>query len=60
MIVALTRDFKVTAQARIARDPAYRLASLREAIECLLAGDLETGAAILRDYINATVDLRQR
>jgi hypothetical protein len=24
-------------------------------VECLLAGDLDTGKAILRDYINATI-----
>ncbi len=26
-----------------------------ERIECLLSGDLDTGKAILRDYINATI-----
>ncbi|MGH9445365.1 MAG: hypothetical protein ACRD3O_06540 [Terriglobia bacterium] len=25
--------------------------------ECLLAGDIQTGMAVLRDYINATVGL---
>jgi hypothetical protein len=51
----LTRDFKETVQARIARDPAYRRELLREGVECLLAGDLDTGKSILRDYINATI-----
>ena len=51
----LTRDFKETVQARIARDPAYRRELLREGVECLLSGDLDTGKAILRDYINATI-----
>lgn len=51
----LSRDFKATVQARITRDAAYRRAVLREGVECLLAGDLETGKAILRDYINATI-----
>jgi hypothetical protein len=51
----LTRDFKETVQARIARDAAYRKELLREGVECLLAGELETGKAILRDYINATM-----
>lgn len=51
----LTRDFKKTIQARIERDPAFRDELLREGIECLLSGDLETGKAILRDYINATI-----
>jgi DNA-binding phage protein len=53
--LALTRHFKQTVAARVDRDPAFREALLREAIEALLAGDVETGKAILRDYINATV-----
>jgi DNA-binding phage protein len=51
----LTREFKETVKARAQRDPAFRAALLTEAIELLLAGDLETGKAVLRDYINATV-----
>jgi DNA-binding phage protein len=51
----LTRDFKETVKARAQRDPAFREALLTEAAEQLLAGDLETGKAVLRDYINATV-----
>jgi hypothetical protein len=55
MTMPLTRDFKETIQARIHKDPAFRNELLREGIECLLSGDLETGKAILRDYINATI-----
>lgn len=51
----LTRAFKETVQARLASDPAYRRELLREGVECFLAGDLDTGKAILRDYINATL-----
>ena len=51
----LTRNFKETIQARIQKDPAFRNELLREGVECLLSGDLETGKAILRDYINATI-----
>jgi hypothetical protein len=51
----LTRDFKETIQARIESDPAFRDELLREGVECLLAGEMETGKAILRDYINATI-----
>jgi DNA-binding phage protein len=53
--MALTRDFKQTVRARAERDPAFRKALLTEAAEQFLAGDLETGKAVLRDYINATV-----
>jgi hypothetical protein len=53
--MALTRSFRQTVQARIEADPAFRAALLREGVETLLAGDVDTGKAILRDYINATV-----
>jgi DNA-binding phage protein len=53
--MALTREFKDTVKARAERDPAFREALLTEAIEQLLAGDVETGKAMLRDYINATI-----
>lgn len=53
--MALTRDFKETVKAHAERDPAFRKELLREAIECLLAGDVDTGKTVLRDYVNATV-----
>ena len=55
----LTRDFKETIQARIARDPAFREELLKEGVECLLSGDVDTGKAVLRDYINATIGFRE-
>jgi hypothetical protein len=51
----LTHDFKETIRARAQRDSAFRLALLRESVECILNGDLETGKLVLRDYVNATV-----
>ena len=51
----LTRDFKKTIQCRIESDPDFRDELLREGVECLLSGELDTGKAILRDYINATI-----
>ena len=53
--MTLTRGFKETIQRRVRKDAAFRRALLREGVECLLAGDLETGKTVLRDYINATV-----
>ena len=53
--MALTRDFKKTVQARAQRDPAFREGLLTEAVDCLLAGDIDTGKVVLRDYINATM-----
>jgi hypothetical protein len=51
----LTRDFKETVQARVQRDSAFRKTLLIEGIESFLSGDVETGKAVLRDCINATV-----
>ncbi len=51
----LTRDFKETIRARAGRDPKFRKELLREGIESMLAGDVDTAKTILRDYINATV-----
>jgi len=53
--MAPTRDFRGTVQARSDRDPAFRKALLLEGIENLLAGDVDTGKAMLLDYSNATV-----
>lgn len=50
-----TRDFKETVKARAAHDTAFRAALLSEAVELLLADDVATGRAVLRDYINATI-----
>jgi hypothetical protein len=53
------RNFKETIQARIERDPTFREELLKEGVECLLAGDIETGKAVLRDYINATIGFQE-
>src|SRR5450755_3504936 len=53
--MALTRDFKETVRARVQRDSAFRKALLVEGIEAFLSGDVDTGKAVLRDCINATV-----
>lgn len=53
--MALTKDFKQTVVARVQKDARYRRALLTEAVEIFLAGDVATGKAMLRDYINATI-----
>ena len=55
----LTRDFKETVQARALRDPDFREGLLKEGVECLLAGDVDAGKIILRDYINATIGFEE-
>lgn len=53
--MALTRDFRETVRARAQRDPSFRLALIEEAVESLIAGDLNGGRSILSNYINATI-----
>jgi DNA-binding phage protein len=50
----LTRSFNATVRERATRDPAFRAALFSEAVQTLLAGDLDTAKAALRAYINAT------
>lgn len=53
--MALTKDFKETLRHRAQTDAVFRAALLAEAIELLLSGDVDTGRALLRDFINATI-----
>jgi DNA-binding phage protein len=55
----LSREFAVTFQARVLADAKFREALLKEGIEAVLGGDVDTGKAILRDYIKATVGFEQ-
>ena len=57
--MALTRDFKETIQKRVQTDPVFREELLKEGVQCLVSGDMETGKTILRDYINATVGFEE-
>lgn len=57
--MALTRDFRETVLARARRDPAFREELLEEGVECLIAGDIDTGKIVLRDYINATIGFEE-
>ena len=53
--MTLTREFRTTLFDRARQDADFRRAILKEGIDTLLAGDVDTGKAILRDYINAAV-----
>lgn len=57
--MALTRDFKETVVARVQRDPKFQQALFTEAINAYLAGDTQTGKAVLRDLVNATVGFEE-
>lgn len=51
----LTHDVMEVFHGFTREDPAYREALLREAMELLLAGDLQATKSVLRDYVHATV-----
>jgi DNA-binding phage protein len=55
----LTHDFKATIRARAQRDKEFRQALLREAVECIVNGELGTGKAVLRDYVNAAIGFQK-
>ncbi len=57
--MALTRSFGHLVRQRVAADPALGAALLREAVDTMLAGDVDVGKAVLRDYIKATVGFQQ-
>lgn len=50
----LTRSFRETVMEQL-RDKKFRRAFLREAINDMLAGDLDSAKTVLREYVNGTV-----
>ena len=40
-------------------DPEFREALLKEAVDAMLAGEVDVGKAVLRDYINATIGFKE-
>ena len=51
----LTKSFNETVKADLQNSAAFRRAFLREAVGCMVSGDVETGKSVLRQYINGTV-----
>ena len=52
--MALSRSFRETIKEQLV-DAEFRREFLREAVSNMVAGDLETAKAILREYINGTL-----
>ena len=52
--MTLTRSFRETIKEKLA-SLDFRREFLREAVASMVAGDLETAKAVLREYINGTV-----
>jgi DNA-binding phage protein len=57
--MAITKNFKETIQVRAIQDANFRKGLLSESIISMLEGDIQTGKALLRDYINATVGFEE-
>jgi hypothetical protein len=53
--MAKTRNFKELVQSRVKTDKKFAEVLLREGIDAMLSGDVDTGKTILRDYIKVTV-----
>jgi DNA-binding phage protein len=53
--MALTKSFNTTVKSKLQQSEEFRRALLREAVGCMIAGDVETGKSVLRKYINGTV-----
>jgi len=46
-----TKSFKELVQARVKTDEKFAEALLREGIDAMLSGDVDSGKAILRDLV---------
>ncbi|CAN5766328.1 hypothetical protein BH10ACI4_BH10ACI4_14630 [soil metagenome] len=55
----LTKKFNETVRTRLQESQTFRRSLLREAVSCMLSGDLETGKSVLRKYINGTIGFVQ-
>lgn len=53
--MARTKSFKRLVEHHVRHDSKFAQALLVEGIDAMLSGDLDTGKAIVRDYIKATV-----
>jgi hypothetical protein len=53
--MARTKSFTKLVQSHVKADKKFAEALLREGIDAMLSGDVDTGKTILRDYIKATV-----
>jgi hypothetical protein len=53
--MARTKAFKELVEHHVKNDKKFAEALLREGINAMLGGDVDTGKTILRDYIKATV-----
>ena len=53
--MALTTSFNETVRKKLQESAGFRRALLKEAVGCMIAGDVETGKSVMRKYINGTI-----
>lgn len=53
--MALTTSFNETLRKKLQESAGFRRALLKEAVGCMIQGDVETGKSVLRKYINGTI-----
>jgi DNA-binding phage protein len=53
--VTQTKSFSELVQRHVKDDARFAEALLREGVDAMLSGDVDTGKTILRDYIKATI-----
>lgn len=54
-----SKKFKDLVQSQVKADEKFAQALLREGVDAVLSGDVETGKSLLRDAIKATVGFEQ-
>lgn len=53
--MVLTTSFNETVRQKLQESAGFRRALLKEAITCMIEGDVDTGKSVLRKYINGTI-----
>lgn len=53
--MALTTSFNETIRRKLQESKGFRRALLKEAIGCMIEGDVDSGKSVLRKYINGTI-----
>ena len=53
--MALTTSFNETVRKKMQASPRFRRALLKEAVDCMISGEVEVGKSLLRKYINGTI-----
>jgi DNA-binding phage protein len=56
---AITRRFDELVQKHVAEDGVLAGALLREAIDVMLAGDVDTGISLVSDYVKGTIGFEE-